>query len=143
VQEGDDFEKKTELEKARDKYKAALNLKPDDAPTKAKLEKVEKAINEKLSAAEQEKAKRRKYEELITEAGNDFNGKKWEQAKAKYTDALKLYPDEVLPKNKLAEIEQFMKAEKAAEEANKKLKEYKDIIAQADGARNAKQWGQG
>lgn len=111
----------------------AAQLAADEA---ARLEAerlaAEKAAEEaaKLAAEEAEAAKRQQYDDLIAMADDAFGGERYPDAKAKYQQALDIFPGQPHPTNRLAEIEELMKqramdqaeedrlaAERAAEEA--------------------------
>jgi len=66
------------------------------------------------------------YDEIIKQATRAFNLSDWEKAKTLYADALELKSDELMPKQKLKEIDERIAS---AKQLNEK---YTNVIAQAD-----------
>jgi len=118
-------------EASKAKYQEAIKLIDDKHPN----DQIAK-IDVELNKAADEKAKRDKYDALITKADASFGGEKWTSAKADYEAALKLY-DEAHPKSQLGII-----ADKliAAEEDAKKEEEYNQLISQADNFYKNNDW---
>ncbi|MFN3917100.1 MAG: hypothetical protein ACK4K0_05100 [Flavobacteriales bacterium] len=139
VNEADALAAKKEWDKAREKYSAALSLK-QDSPTRAKLDQVEKTISENQSVQQAEQAKRKQYEDLLSQAGNDFESQKWKDAREKFVKASAIYPNEQLPVQKIVEIDKFIEEEKANQANQQLLKQYQNKIAEANTARDKKEW---
>ncbi len=119
------------LEDAKTKYEEALTLF-DEAHPKDRIAEIEKKLKDQADAAAAEKEKKDKYEALIADADGLFSSDKLEDAKAKYEEALTLF-DEAHPKDRIAEIEQKIKDNQAAEAEKEKRDKYDALIAEADG----------
>ncbi len=121
-------------------YESALAVK-DDAGVKAKLEDAKKKKQEKADAEAADKEKEEKYNKLIADADKGFAAKSYEEAKAKYQEALDLKPGESHPSARLSEIDEILKKLKADEDAAKKLEEdYKKLIEEGDASFNSEKW---
>jgi epidermal growth factor receptor substrate 15 len=101
ISSGDGFMKQKSYKAAKDQYLAAQKLKPSEAYPKQKLDELEKLLN-----AEQEQLnKKKQYDEAITAADDLFSKQKWEEAKAKYQEALKLESAASYPAAKIKECD--------------------------------------
>lgn len=97
-------------------YQEALSVKPNEKYPQTKITEAKKLL-EQLQAQEE------KYKELIQNADNAFGNEEWESAGSFYNKALEIKPNEAYPKQKIAEIEQKLKA------IQEKNKAYNDAIA--------------
>lgn len=103
---------KREWENAKAKYEEALKLKPNDDFSLAQIDLINKEISAEADAAKKDE----EYSQLLEEAKNLLDQKKYQEAKSKYAEAGGIKPQEQLPKDKVAEIEQLLAdAEKAAQ----------------------------
>ncbi len=118
---------------AKGVYTQALAIKAGEQYPKDQIAKCDASIAADKSLADQEK----KYQDALARGDKAMTAKTYEAAKAAYTDALAIRPNEQYPKDKLAEIEKIL-AEKAGTEALNK--QYKDLITQADQKFTAKDW---
>jgi tetratricopeptide (TPR) repeat protein len=134
-----------EYEKAKSDYSLASNLKPTEQYPINKIKEIEgilaeiaKQQEEEGLAAEAERKKREYFDALIAQADDAFNTKNYEDAKAKYQQALGLIPQAEYPTNRLKEIEKLLKnleAENSAAAAEKALNDkYDGLISVADKA---------
>lgn len=133
-------EKMTEkdYQTAIERFKNALEVKPNDSEALAKIDEANKKIKEAEELAKKE-AEEKAYNELI-QKGEELIGKEsWTDAKLKFQDALNMRPTESLPKEKIAFIEKKI-AEMDATEA--KEKEYKSLIDAADNYYNQGKWSE-
>jgi epidermal growth factor receptor substrate 15 len=112
-------------DEAREKYQAALGIKPDETKPKTQIEEIDKKLGELAAKNAQEKA----YQDAIAEGTNLLNSGDLLGAKGKFETASGLKPNEKLPKDKLAEINK-----KLEEEAKNKalFEQYNKLIADAD-----------
>lgn len=118
---------------ARDKYKEALKLKPNDPVATGKLADLEG----KLNAQKSEQEKKQKYNDAVA-AGDALMGEeKWAEAKAKYTEALTFEASATYPKEKMKEAD-----EKLAEiaKANALKDQITKLLAEGNTAIGAKQY---
>ncbi|MBR9833328.1 hypothetical protein GYB57_14380 [bacterium] len=129
-------------EDAKVKYNAALAIKPNEQYPKDKIKEADgfiaAALNEKEAAASAAK-KEAEYAALIKEADAALSSKKYEEAKVKYNAALQL-KDEQYPKDKIKEADDLIAAAMNEKEAAKKEAEYLAVVAEADGAIQAKKY---
>ncbi|HWY97645.1 MAG TPA: hypothetical protein VNY36_01055, partial [Bacteroidia bacterium] len=110
---------------ARSAYNAALKVKPNEQHPKDQLAAIDKAIADakNVAAANAIKAK---YDSLMKIGDAAFATKTWDNAKAAYTSALQVKPNEQRPKDQLQAINQAMALDKA-----QKDKHVADSIAAA------------
>lgn len=139
---------------AKSGYNSAIKLKSAERYPKDQLVAIDKAIaDEKKSAedaarkAEEEKKQREldeKYNALITAADGFFDGENWDNAKAKYKEALVLKAAENHPKERLVAIDARIAEEARAADEERKRKEldekYNALIAKADKAYDGQKW---
>ena len=97
---GDKFDKATQ------KYQEALMIYPNEEYPKNQL----KAIDGAKAKALAEKEKNDKYNALIASADDAFKTENYDQAKAKYKEALGIKSSEMYPKNQIDEIEKILAA---------------------------------
>lgn len=125
---------------AKTVYNEALSIKSAEQYPKTKIAEIDKILVD-LAAAEEAKRKadeealmmataeaqaqkkaqeeamkalNEKYNSIITKADKEFNAKKYDDARASYSDASKLKPVEKYPKDKIAAIDKAVADELAA-----------------------------
>lgn len=144
---------KQEYAAAKAKYTEALGAKPTEKYPKDRIAEADRLIAEAARKAEEEKKAAEleaRYKALIASADKSFDGKKLSEALNDYKDASALKPSEAHPKARIAEIEQQLdSAARAKAEEERLLREkqdrdqrYKDLVASADKAFNAKKYDQ-
>jgi hypothetical protein len=123
------------------KYTEASGLKPEEQYPKDQLAYIATKKAEAAKKAEEERLAKEllaKYQAAITAADAAFKGKKWDDATAKYNEALALKPEEKYPKDQLAAIlvQKDEAAKKAEEErlAKELQAKYQAAITEADAA---------
>lgn len=137
---------------AKLKYNEATAIKSKEQYPKDKLKEIEKILAEMAKkneedelAAESERKKKEYFDALIAEADGELIGENYQEAEAKYNQALEVIPGEKYPQEKLQEIKDIL-AKLASNKANtasakKELDErYNEMIAQADKAFGAKKY---
>ncbi|MBV5314460.1 MAG: hypothetical protein JZU47_14260 [Prolixibacteraceae bacterium] len=137
-----------QFDQAKSSYQEALKFKKDDPYAIRRI----KETDQKKAELEAENSRLKKlqdeYNTTIADAGTDFKNKEYQKAKGKYQKALTLKPEETLPKEQIARIDQLLgelqqEAEtnrlyvqhvKSAQEAfaQKKLKEARDEYQKAN-----------
>ncbi|HKL40736.1 MAG TPA: tetratricopeptide repeat protein, partial [Cryomorphaceae bacterium] len=133
VQKGDDAMKGDDYEDAVLNYQAALDLKPGDGAVEAKLGDAQTKWND-LKARQKLDAD---YSAAL-DAGDSFmRTEEYEQAIAKYEEALELRPDETYPKEQITEAEKIIEELKAAM-ANQE--QFNKLMAEADGFAEEKEY---
>ncbi|WP_319228227.1 hypothetical protein [Draconibacterium orientale] len=125
-------------EGARNEYRAALDIKPEEAYAQQRIDEIGTVLAQ-LSAAQ------KAYEDAVAEADREFRGESWESAIAAYNTAKQAKTDETYPDEQLAKIDSIVStrerlAREAAEAEAARLaaiqaekdKNYNDAIARAD-----------
>ena len=135
-----------DYEKAKELFTRAKGMHPEDTYPPKKLNEIDrkiKALKDKEAADAKEKAKRAKYDALITTADGNMTSENWSAARTSYTEALKLYQEEY-PKTQLALITKKIREAQnttTAEAAEKaKRAKYDALIAKSDASFSAKKW---
>lgn len=118
-------------ETAKAGYNEALGIKSDEQYPKDKITEIDKILfdiaNKNASAKELEE----KYKAAIIKGDAALTSKNYDAAKAGYTDALGIKPNEKYPKDKLASIDVLIAKDSSAKEMEAK---YKTVISKADDA---------
>ena len=127
IGEGDNLLGAKKYEEAKAKYNEALAIKSIEQYPKDKIIEIDDLLAVIAKEEAEKKAKEAQYLALISEGDNLFGAKKYEEAKAKYKDALAVKSAEKYPTDKLKEIENIL-----AELAKKKAKEEADKLAGAE-----------
>ena len=142
-------------EVAKDSYRQAQAVKPEETYPKEQLQAIDQAIAAAAAlAAKQAKENESKekdelYADLIASADQSFRAEEWDQAKSDYKEALSVKPSETYPSDQLKAIEEAilaaeaLAAKQAKENAAKEKEEaYASIIMAADRYFNNKDWDQ-
>ena len=123
-------------EDAKSAYNQALAIKAKESYPKQKIAEIDKLLD-------QQKALDAKYLNLISYADDLFNSEKYKDSRNSYTNASALKPDESYPKERIAEIDRLLAAQKVeAEQQAKNDEQYKSLISQADELYKAKNYAQ-
>ncbi len=136
IAEADGLFDSEKWEDAKSKYQAALKMFDEQHP-KDKISAIDAKLKELEDAAAAEAEIEAKYKQLVEQADGLYDGKKWEDAKAKYEEALKLKENEQHPKDRISAIEEEIKAENEAAQQEEK---FKNIVAEADKLYDAEDW---
>lgn len=128
VEQGDAAMSSKTYENAISKYESALAIK-QDATVQAKLDDAKKKKKEKEDAEKADQEKEAKYIALINSADKFFEAEKWDDAIAKYQEALTVKANEPHPTNRIKEINEKLKEQNEAAELQKK---YDAAIKKAD-----------
>lgn len=120
-----------DYETAKDAYAEASTLKPEQKFPTNQIAKIDQLIKEADT----------KYKELIAEGDKQLKAKSYDKAKAAYEEAQTYKPTEKYPGIKLAELEK-LKKQPVTTPINNTPDKYKELLAQADKAFNAKQYEQ-
>ncbi len=127
MQEADGVFNSQEWDNAIAKYTEASTLKPDEQLPKDKIAEIQKKKQELQDA---ETAKRGEYDNFVAEGNKLMGQEKWDDAKASFNQALGLYPDEQLPKDKIAEIDaKLNELAQAAQEEEQKKTQFDQLMA--------------
>lgn len=130
IKQGDDAFAKKDYNMAKSAYNQALTLKPNEKYPKDKIAESDKLLGD-LAA---QKKLDDDYNAAISNAENLFAQKKYNEAKIAFETALKLKPNEQVPKTKIGDIIKLMEGEAKQAELDKK---YTETISKADEALKA------
>ncbi|HEY8366619.1 MAG TPA: hypothetical protein VIL57_05680 [Bacteroidia bacterium] len=114
MSKGDNAFKSKNYAEAKDAYKEAAGLKPNETAPKTKIAEVEAAEKAEADKIAKEKELNAKYEAFIVEGDRNFGETKLEEAKKQYTEALKLKAGEAYPTSQIAKIDKLIAEENAA-----------------------------
>ena len=128
VKAGDDAVAKKDFAGAVKLYDEALAIKNDPAVVTKRQEAEKAAAGQSGGEADEQ------YKKILEVGQRSIDEKNYTKAIDMYNRAIKLRPDDVLPKQKLDEIEALMKAEK---EQKEKLAAYNKKIGEAEAAAKA------
>jgi hypothetical protein len=97
-----------QFDEATTSYQEALWIKKDDQYATRKLKEIDQKKANLLAENARLKKLQDDYNALIADAENDLKNKDYLKSKGKYQNASKLKPDEVLPKEQIAKIDQIL-----------------------------------
>lgn len=121
---------------AIDNWTQALTIKPDHAEVKEKLALARKENERELAEKSIAAQNARSYQLLITSGDSLFDLQHYPQAKEKYLAAQKVNDKDTYPARKIAEIDnliaQQLKERQQAEERQKLVENYRQLIAAGD-----------
>jgi tetratricopeptide (TPR) repeat protein len=115
IADGDKLYTDGKLDASLAEYKKAATLKPDETYPKQKIAEIEKILSDQKQVAGS-------YEKAMADADIAIQKRKYDEAIVQLENAIKLKPDEALPKQKLADV-QKLKTESES---------YSSVIATAD-----------
>ncbi len=126
ITKADNLFTQKDYENARNEYRAAQTVKPEESYPQQKIAEIETTLSALAQAKKEQELLDKNYANLIQQADRFFTGKSFDQSKGKYNEALVLKPDETYPKERIAEIEQILQQQITDEK-------YRVIIVAADG----------
>jgi tetratricopeptide (TPR) repeat protein len=132
VAAGDAAMKEPDYEKAIGQYELALGIKPDDQPTKDKLEDAKIKLEEQRAKELADK----EFGEKMSAAKEAYKNEELEKALELYKEASGIKPKEQLPKDLIAEIEAKIAERQKNEEA------FNALVAQGDAAVSSEDYDQ-
>ncbi|MCK9449094.1 MAG: hypothetical protein M0Q41_08970 [Bacteroidales bacterium] len=115
-------------------FDQAQQLKPSESLPKEKIKEIGAIQTQKAAALELEK----RYHDLIAQADQLFESKRWEEALETFTEAQKIMPEENYPIEKIAAIGLIIQE---ADTKKKIEQEYALLISQGDEALHNQQLG--
>lgn len=133
VARGDSLFRLKDFTNSRVAFVSAQTLKPAEAYPKTKIAEIDKILADQKAAANADK----RYTDAIARGDKAFAAQDLATAKAAFTEASGLKPDEQYPKDKLAEINRLLNDASVTAALNKK---YADLLKQADAKFTAKDW---
>ncbi len=126
ITKADNLFNQTEYENARNEYRNALTIKPEESYPQQKIDEIGKVLAELELARKEKEIQDKNYNNLIQQADRYFTTKSYDQSKGKYNDALALKPDESYPKERISEIEKILQQQATDEQ-------YRNVVLAADG----------
>lgn len=133
IKSGDELFKSSNWDASIAKFKEAQAIDNTQSYPAQKITEIEKLKAEAL-AKDQKKAS---YDAAVLAADNLFNTSSWDEAKAKYREALTIDNTQTYPTGRISEIDGILA--KAAEEAKLK-KKYEDIVTSANKLFSESDW---
>lgn len=125
IEEADGLRDSEDWQAAINKYELAQQVKPEEDYPETEIEK----INDLLADMEARKAE---YDELIASGLDEMANEQYDDAIADFEEAAELFPNEDLPPNKIAEINDILAQleldEQAAADLAAKQEEYDQLI---------------
>ncbi|MGV3631137.1 MAG: hypothetical protein ACO1O6_08020 [Bacteroidota bacterium] len=117
-------------------FNEAGKIKPSESEPSIKAKEAE-AMSVKKSQSEED----RNYEKILTAGQKAIDEKNWSKAKELYNRALTFRPTDMVPKNKLKEIDELIKAEENAKKGTAdKENAYRNKLAEAESAVKVKDY---
>lgn len=140
---------KEDFEGAKKKYNEALGLKPKEKYPAEQLDLIARTLAERARKAEEERlaAERdAKYLAFVDKGEGFMRAEKYNEAKEQFQEALKVKPDEALPKERIVEIDAKLDQLAREAEALRKQQEldakYGKLIASADKKFDSKKYAE-
>jgi tetratricopeptide (TPR) repeat protein len=126
IAKADNLFNEKQYESARNEYRTAQTVKPEETYPKQRLDEIGKTLATLEQAKKEQELADRNYANAIQQADRFFAGKTYDQSKAKYNEALTMKPEESYPKDRIAEIDRILEQQVIDEK-------YRVIIVAADG----------
>lgn len=126
IVKAEDLFKTENYEEARNKYRIALDIKPEEILPKQKIDEISDIIAANDFKQKELEFANKNYTNFIQQGDRLFAGKSFEQAKNNFQQATVLKPEEQYPIQKIAEIEGIFKQMQVDEN-------YREIVLAADG----------
>ncbi|MCB9224916.1 MAG: hypothetical protein H6582_12100 [Crocinitomicaceae bacterium] len=137
IAEADKLFDSKKYEEAKAKYKAALDLKPNESHPSARISEIDEILTKMQADADAAKKLEEDYKKFIADGDAAFNSKNWQEAIKKYEEALKLKPTENYPTDRIKEAKANMDKDAADKEKNEK---YNNLMTEAKGLADAKKY---
>ncbi|MDP2338852.1 MAG: hypothetical protein Q8N05_20860, partial [Bacteroidota bacterium] len=129
----------SQFDESASSYKEALGYKKEDQYATRRL----KEIDQKKVQSEIENNRLRKlqeqYDGIMADASRDLGNKEYQKSREKYQRATGLKPDEVLPKEQIAKIDQILIDLQKAEETNRQYVQLINTAQEAFGLNKLKE----
>jgi tetratricopeptide (TPR) repeat protein len=126
---------------ARLAFGEASRIMPSEAYPKQKIDEIDTILADMQKATEEKQARDKAYSDAVKNGDMYFSLKNYNDARNEFTRALSVKPNEVYPKNKIAEIDNILKVEKQAlAEAKAKEDAYNAAISAGNEAYSQKKY---
>lgn len=120
-------------------YREALKIKKDDPYTTRRLKEIDQKRASLVAENNRLKKLQDDYNVTIADAGTDFKNSEYQKSKGKYQKALTLKPDEILPKEQIAKIDQILADLKKEESVNTQYIQHMNLAQAAFGSNKLKE----
>lgn len=128
IANGDKAFRDKDWDAARNAYRDALGMRPNEAHPTNQLKEIDNII-----ASDAQAKRDAEYQDFIATADKAFKDESFDAAKSAYNNALQVKPEEGYPNDQIAEIDRIILSRQSAAEANAaKEKKYQDLIDKAD-----------
>jgi tetratricopeptide (TPR) repeat protein len=134
-------EKNYEL--AKQLYSQAQEIKPANNYPANKIQEIDVLVSQKAQAEAKQQEQVREYTSKVSQADRLLQEQNYEAAKAAYQNALAANPQELYPRQKIAEIDNLIKERQEAQVQAKRDaldKEYQAALAEGDNFFNLKEY---
>lgn len=132
IKRADGFFDQNSLKVARDIYQEASKLIPSEQYPKDQLVR----IQEKLDAQKEQREQKQKYDDAIAKANEFYDAEEYEQAIAKYEEAISYESAATYPKERIdmakAALEELKAAAEEEEQFNNLVKEADELVVAGD-----------
>ncbi|NOZ48399.1 MAG: hypothetical protein GXO79_16730, partial [Chlorobi bacterium] len=134
ITDADVLYKTEQYAKAKNLYKSALSIKPNEQYPKDQIVSIDAYFSSLDNITQQ-------YNNTISAADDFFNTQDFNNARAKYEEASGLKPNEDYPKNQITEIDRILLSQKnAASEEQLRNEQYNSTISKAEQLFNSKEY---
>ncbi len=131
ITEADRLYQKKKWISAKDKYISASEIKPGESYPKQRIATINGILSE-IEKQSELKKNEEDYESQIIAADRLFREKEYENAKIRYNNALRIFPDREYPKQKIDEISEILTRLAEKERIIENDRKYKKFIIEAD-----------
>jgi tetratricopeptide (TPR) repeat protein len=135
IEKGDALVAAGSYQQGIEAYKQALIHKPNDSQAMDKISQAEQQLSLQQQKLAQEEAKKQQYDQYLLEGNRLLAAGDYAQAKAAYQNALTLFPEQSVPRTRIAEADRLI-AEQQKEQ------QFKQAIIKADGLLAAKNYAE-
>jgi hypothetical protein len=135
IEAGDDAFNSKKYTEAKQNYQNALTFKPKDVYATSQITAIDKLIADQQKLSTQQKATRDAYNKAVAEADGFMKTPDYAKARASYSKALQIIPEEEYPQTQIAEIDRIQNKQAKDIESS-----YKQAIAAGDDAFDSKKY---
>lgn len=137
--QGDNSFRSKDYEAARTAYNKALSIKPAELYPKQRIDRINKLIAEEVSR--KQNAVEEGYNQAVSSGNSYLAAQQYNQAKQEFQRALTFKPNDILSKNKIAEIDRLIQAQaQRMTSENAKKEQYQAAVRKADGLFQMKEY---
>ncbi len=116
LEAGDRHFDRENYQKAIQAYEKALSIKPGKKYPQQQIAKINDLLANKKARQQRRKTVARKYQRLISQADQYFNGNDYQQARKKYSEASRVKPSEAYPPDQIQKIDSILEQKRRERE---------------------------